>query len=152
MKKFDSRNDILDFAINAEQEAINFYAELFKKTNNEDMKDAYKEFILEEKSHKDKLMKLKIENKLAVIDEQKITNLKISDYLTEKVPHENMDYGESLLIAMNKEKAAYKLYSDLASITENEELKKIFLFLATEEAKHKLKFETEYDEIVLKNN
>jgi rubrerythrin len=40
MKKFDSRNDILDFAINAEQEAINFYAELFKKTNNEDMKDA----------------------------------------------------------------------------------------------------------------
>jgi rubrerythrin len=143
---------ILDFAINAEQEAINFYAELFKKTNNEDMKDAYKEFILEEKSHKDKLMKLKIENKLAVIDEQKITNLKISDYLTEKVPHENMDYGESLLIAMNKEKAAYKLYSDLASITENEELKKIFLFLATEEAKHKLKFETEYDEIVLKNN
>jgi len=152
MKKFNSITNILDFAIKTEQEAINFYSELFKKTSNDDMKEAYKEFILEEQSHKDKLLKLKSEGKLSGIDESKISDLKISDYLTKQEPHENMDYTESLVIAMDKEKAAYKLYSDLAKITENEELKKIFKFLATEEAKHKLKFETEYDEIILKDN
>jgi len=152
MKKFNSLNDILDFAINAEQDAINFYSNLYKITNNTDMKEAYKEFILEEQSHKDKLLKLKSEGKLFGIDESKISDLKISDYLTKQEPHENMDYTESLVIAMDKEKAAYKLYSDLAKITKDAELKKIFKFLATEEAKHKLKFETEYDEIILKEN
>lgn len=152
IKEFRTYNDILDFAINAEQEAINFYSELYKKTDNDDMKDAYKDFILEEKSHKDKLLNLKSEGKLSVISESKIRDLKISDYLTEKQATKNMDYSESLVIAMMQEKAAYKLYSDLAKITDDPELKELFLFLATEEAKHKLKFETEYDEVVLKEN
>ena len=151
MEKFNSTNNILDFAIKAEQDAINFYSTLYNKTSNANMKEAYKEFILEEKSHKDRLLKLKAEGKLSVI-ESKITDLKISDYMTEKEPHDDMDYVESLAVAMQKEKAAYKLYSDLAQITDNEELKKTFLFLAAEEAKHKLKFETEYDENVLREN
>jgi rubrerythrin len=53
---------------------------------------------------------------------------------------------------MNKEKAAFKLYSDLAKIAPNNEIREIFLSLAQEEAKHKLRFEIEYDDYVLKEN
>ena len=152
MEKFNSTDEVLDFAINAEQEAINFYSNLYNRTNNENMKLAYREFILEEKSHKDKLQKLKADGTLSGIELKKVTDLKISDYIVEQQIHDNMDYQESLVVAMLKEKAAYKLYTDLAEISDSEELKKMFKYLALEEAKHKLKFEIEYDDNVMQEN
>ncbi len=152
MKKFNSSDDILDFAIRAEQDAIDFYSKLYQTADNTNMKAAYKEFILEEQSHKEKLNKLKAEGKLSGIEIAKITDLKISDYLPEKTPHDDMDYQESLIVVMQREKAAYKLYSDLAEISDNEDLKTLFLVLAAEEAKHKLKFEVEYDDAVFLEN
>jgi len=53
---------------------------------------------------------------------------------------------------MKKEKASYRLYSDLAEQVDNEELKDTFLWLASEEARHKLRFEIEYDDLVLKED
>ncbi len=151
MKKFNSTNEILDFAIQGEQDAIDFYANLYKKAKHTHIKEAYKEYIAEEQSHKSKLQKLKAEGKLDII-ESKIVDLKISDYLTEQEPNDDMNYTEALIVAMQKEKAAFRLYSDLAELTDDVELKKTFTFLANEEAKHKLKFETEYDDNVLKEN
>jgi rubrerythrin len=52
----------------------------------------------------------------------------------------------------DKEKASYRLYSDLAEQVDNEELKDTFLWLAGEEAGHKLRFEIEYDDVVLKED
>ncbi len=152
MEKFNSTDEILDFAINAEQEAINFYSNLYNRTNSENMKLAYREFILEEKSHKDKLLKLKEEGTLSGIEIEKVTDLKISDYMVEKQIHDKMDYQDSLEVAMLREKAAYKLYTDLAEISDTEDLKTMFKFLAQEEAKHKLKFETEWDDNVNQEN
>ena len=152
MKKFNSSDEILDFAIKAEQDAIDFYSKLYQTADSTNMKAAYKEFILEEKLHKDKLKKLKVDGELSGIEIAKITDLKISDYLPEKNPHENMDYKESLVIAMQREKAAYKLYSDLAEIANTTDLTNLFLMLAAEEAKHKLKFEVEYDDSVFLEN
>lgn len=63
-----------------------------------------------------------------------------------------MTYQEALILAMKKEKAAFKLYHTLAAKAPNEDIKSIFLALAQEEAKHKLRFEIEYDEFVLTEN
>ena len=54
-----------------------------------------------------------------------------------------------ILLAMKKEKAAYRLYLDLAMVAEAEELTDLFLALAREEANHKLRFEIEYDKNIL---
>ncbi len=152
MKHFKSTNDILDFAINAEQEAIDFYTKMQKLSSTNDMKEAYSEMIKEEISHKSKLLKLKEQGCVLSTEETKITDLRISDYLLTKIPNEHMDYDELLIIIMKKEKTAYKLYTDLANIADNNDLRKTFLFLAAEEANHKLKFELEYDSFVLKDN
>jgi len=53
---------------------------------------------------------------------------------------------------MKKEKAAFRMYNDLASKAKKPELKALFLNLAQEEAKHKLRFEVEYDEHFLPEN
>jgi len=53
-------------------------------------------------------------------------------------------------LVMKNEEHSDKLYNDLQESCMNEDLKRLFKFLANEEAKHKLKFEKIYDEEILK--
>lgn len=151
MEEFKSINDILDFAIVSEQEAVDFYTKLSKQATNEAMKEVFLQFAKEEMGHKARLTNIK-EKQLFEFKEEKVTDLKIADYLVESEAKPDMTYQNFLIVAMNKEKAAFKLYSDLAKIAPNNEIREIFLSLAQEEAKHKLRFEIEYDDYVLKEN
>ena len=63
-----------------------------------------------------------------------------------------MDYQEALVVAMKKEKKAFKMYIDLAGATDDTNLQTVFMSLAQEEAKHKLRFEIEYDDFVMTEN
>jgi rubrerythrin len=63
-----------------------------------------------------------------------------------------MTYQEALLFAMKSEKAAFTLYTKLAEVADDAALARIFQSLAQEEAKHKLRFEVEYDDHVLEGN
>lgn len=151
MQEFSSIESILDFAIAGEQEAVEFYSGLSKQTNNQYMKDAFEQFASEEMVHKAKLLKVKeegVKNRF----EEKVKDLMISDFMVDVVATPDTTYQEALVIAMKKEKAAYKLYMSLAEKTTNTDLKNLFLGLANEEAKHKLRFEMEYDEFVLREN
>ena len=67
-------------------------------------------------------------------------------------PSADMTYREALVLAMKKEKAAFKLYLELSKRATTEDMKNIFLSLAQEESKHKLRFEIEYDEFILREN
>jgi rubrerythrin len=151
MEEFKSINDILDFAIASEQEAVDFYTKLSKQAANEAMKEVFLQFAKEEMGHKSRLTNIK-EKQLFEYKKEKVTNLKIADYLVESEAKADMTYQDFLIVAMNKEKAAFKLYSDLAKIAPNNQLRDIFLSLAQEEVKHKLRFEIEYDDYVLKEN
>jgi len=44
-----------------------------------------------------------------------------------------------------RQRAAFRLYTNLASVAKNKELRDTFLGLAREEAGHKLRLEIEYD-------
>ena len=63
-----------------------------------------------------------------------------------------MDYQQALIVAMKKEKEAFRMYSDLASVAQTAGLKELLLGLAQEEARHKLRFEVEYDDVILSEN
>jgi rubrerythrin len=84
--------------------------------------------------------------------ERKVLDLKIGDYLVDTEPCADMDYQDALIVAMKKEKKAFKMYTDLAEATDDENLQTTFLSLAQEEAKHKLRFEIEYDDYVMAEN
>ena len=151
MLQFESVDDILDFAIDNEEEAFRFYIDLSGKMKNPHMQKVFEDFAGEEKKHREKLVAVK-EGKLFVPDKEKITDLKISDYLVDVEEKPEMNYQEALILAMKKEKKAFQLYSDLVDTTDNENTKNIFLVLAQEEARHKLRLEIEYDEYVLKED
>jgi rubrerythrin len=152
MKDFESINEILDFAIKDELRASNLYADLAKRSRNKEIQKVFEQFSKEELGHKKKLEAIKSGNK-TVITVDKVQDLKIGDYLVEVNPsRDDLSYQEALIVAMKEEKAAFRLYSDLADKTDDPAAKEIFLMLAQEEAKHKLRFEIEYDDYILTEN
>jgi len=151
MDNFGSVDEALDFAIEREQEASDFYTHLAGKMERQGMSQVFRQFAREEMGHKAKLEAVKAGRTLAPAD-RRITDLKIGDYLVDVEPTEDMGYQQALTLAMKKEKAAFKLYSDMAAAAPSEDLETLFLGLAQEEAKHKLRFEIEYDDKVLQEN
>jgi rubrerythrin len=53
---------------------------------------------------------------------------------------------------MKREESAVKLYNDMAEKAQTPELQKLLKFMSQEEARHKLRLETEYDENVLRED
>jgi len=146
-----SIDEILDWAIAREQEAHDFYMDLAKKMDRPGMKEIFVQFAGEELGHRKKLAGVKAGKRL-LPSEAKVMNLKIAEYTVDVDPNEDLDYQKGLILAMKREKASFKLYTDLSSAVEEEELKQTFRALAQEEAKHKLRFEVEYDDVILAEN
>ena len=151
MREFTSINEILDFAIGEEQAAVDFYLQLADQSKNQQTKKVFSEYAEEEMRHKVKLIFIKESGNFKLPD-AKVRDLKIADYLIDVKPSANMSYQEALILAMKKEKAAFRMYIKLAEKAENPEVKSLFLNLAQEESKHKLAFEVEYDDYILKEN
>ena len=151
MKKFESVEELLDFAIKEEEDAAKFYKELAGKMDRPWMKDVFEQFSREEEGHKAKLQKVK-SGQIADLPKDKVLDLKIGDYLVAAEVSGDMDYQQALIVAMKKEKEAFRMYSDLASVAQTADLKEVLAGLAQEEAKHKLRFEVEYDDVILKEN
>ncbi len=151
MKEFKNVEEILDFAIRAEQEAVDFYSDLATRSNNEQIKKVFLEFAGEEMKHKSRLLVIK-EEKTLILTGKTVRDMKIADYLVDIVPKPDMIYSDALILAMKKEKSAFRLYSFLSEETTDPVMKGLFLTLALEESRHKLRFELEYDEYVLKEN
>jgi len=151
MKEFKTINDILDFAIMGEQEAVDFYTQLANQSKNPAIKKVFLEYAEEEMRHKAKLAGIKERNSFQMTG-AKVKDLKIADYLVDVKPSTKMTYQDALIFAMKKEKKAFMLYMKLADEAADPELKKVFLSLAEEESKHKLSFELEYDNYILREN
>ncbi|MEI8007208.1 MAG: ferritin family protein [Bacteroidota bacterium] len=151
MKEFKNITEILDFAIGEEQSAVDFYVQLAAQSKSQETKKIFHEFAEEEMRHKANLMKVKENGTLRMSDE-KVRDLKITEYLVDVKPSPKMDYQDALILAMKKEKAAFRMYTALAGRAEDPAVKQLLESLALEESRHKLRFEIEYDDVVLKEN
>ena len=151
MKQFNIVDDILDFAIANEIEAYKLYTGLATKMDNCTMKQVFLDFAAEEQGHR-KLLEDAKKGKTVNIGGENIADLKIAEYTVDVKPTPNMDYQAALILAMKKEKASFALYTDLAAATTEPAARKLFQSLAQQEAKHKLRFELEYDEVILKED
>ena len=147
----NSVDEILDYAIDQEQQAADFYANLAGRAEKAGMKAILLDFAEEEKRHKERLLAVK-NGEHELTPEQEVLDLKISDYLVEVDATDDISYQDALIVAMKRERAAYELYRDMAEKIPESSLREVFVGLAKEEARHKLFFESEYDERVLMDN
>ena len=146
--EFTTIEKILDYAISNEEKAAALYYELAEKVERPGMSEAFLHFAKEEEGHKARLLKIK-QGEIPAVIEQKVADLGITESMAEPKTAPNMTYQEALLFAMKAEKAAFILYTKLAEATSDAGLQRVFRGLAQEEAKHKLRFEIEYDDHVL---
>ncbi len=151
MKTFGSVDEILEFAISEEIGAKEFYLGLAGKAKSPAMKRLFEQFAAEEDGHRIKLEGVKTDKSLLPAHNQ-VTDLKIGDYLVAGEPSPDLGYQDALILAMSKEKAAFRMYLDLSAAATNSGLQGLFHSLAQEEANHKLRFEIEYDNEVMKEN
>lgn len=150
MSRWNSIDEILDYAIGEEKAAAEFYTQLAGQVKTPGMPQVFESFAQEELKHKARLETIKAGGTLRPAQQQ-VMDLKIADYVVDVAPGQDMSYQGALVLAMKKEKAAFKLYTDLAAAAGDENIRAIFLALAQEEARHKLRFEIEYDDMQVEN-
>ncbi len=144
-------NEIIDFAVEREKEAVEFYADLQGKALFEAQKEMLKELEDMEKGHVIMLENIRGKG-FSNIKEKEVVDLKISDYIVAVEPLPSMTYQDILIIAMKREEASTNLYKAMASRFTGTEAEKLFTRLAAEESDHKLRFEKLYDTEILKDN
>jgi len=147
----NSFEDVVKFAIAREEDAIQTYGRMSRKTQASGLKKMLLELQEEEKSHKQLLQDID-DSKIRNLVIKDVPDLKITDYLTKEPPDENMTIQDLLILAAKKEQEAITLYSCLADNAEDQKLKKLFQFLVQQEKGHKLKLEKEYDEHILEQD
>lgn len=150
MKKQKLYDEIIQFAIDKEQEAVDLYSDMARRTTTSSGKILFNELADMERGHKAKLENLDM-SYFSSQDLRPVADLKIADYLIDVTLTPESTYQDILLFAAKREKAAFNLYTDLAhAYSSVPDVKKIFEVLAQEEATHKLKLEREYDDNVYK--
>ena len=144
---FNSFEEILDFAIEREKQAVVFYQKLVDRETFPGSKQMLAEFVEEEKKHQLMLEDFKKGQRSIVEYKYKwIPDIKRSDYIVDMKYEPGMDFTEILRLAMKREEKALRLYNVLATKTDDADCIKLFKLLAQEEAKHKQSFETLYDD------
>ncbi|MCP4261655.1 MAG: ferritin family protein, partial [Planctomycetes bacterium] len=132
-----------DYAIAKETEAYHFYIELSRWVERAEVAKLFEQFSIVELQHKIRLEAIKAGE--VAIQEKEIGSLDIADSLEAAEPKVNLTYTEALVVAMQREKEAFRFYTNLAVICKDRGVKDILLKLAQEEAQHKLQLEIEYD-------
>lgn len=144
---FGSVDEILNFAIDREKEAVEFYASLAKEATRTSLKETFERFASEEEKHVSLLTDISgNKDKIDAYEFKTVTDLKISDYMVEIEYKEGMPMPEILKLSMKREEKAVKLYGEMADQTDHADAKKVFKILVQEESQHKLALESMYDD------
>jgi len=146
--KFSEFDDVIQFAIQREEEAAKAYGDMMERARDEAARKLLLDLQEDEKNHKrvlQGLTKLKVESSAF----KDVRDLKISDYLVEEPLGADMNFQDLLIFAAKKEKRAVELYKGLAEKAKSKEQKSLFEFLAKQEKSHKLRLELEYEKHVL---
>jgi hypothetical protein len=151
--QFQNLEEIIDFAIEKEKEAAEFYETAAKEASMSGVKEMLLEFADQERNHQHMLENIEdegIRKNLENYDWKWIKDIKRSDYMVDMNFQPGMAYNEILAIAMKREEKALALYNQLLEQARTDAQKKVFQLLCQEEAKHKQFLETRYDDYMAK--
>ncbi len=146
--KFSSFGDVIQFAVQREEEAARTYGRLLKLAKDLSARKLLEDLREDERNHKKILLGL-TELKMEAVASKDIRDLKITDYLVAEPLTPEMNFQDLLIFAAKKEKKAAELYQDLAKKAKTREQKRLFDFLVKQEKSHKLRLEIEYEKHVL---
>lgn len=146
---FQTFAEVIGFAVMREEESHAFYQNLAEKTTDPFLQSLFNNLAKEELRHKQVLLDLDtraLDSMLDKILEQQ-EDLGIAKHLEDVAPDPDMTFGDSLILAMQREDRAFELYSLLAAVSKDDDLGVLFLGLAKEEEQHRIKIEKTYQSL-----
>jgi rubrerythrin len=137
--------DILMVGVNRETEANIFYNIMSQYTEDPQVVEMCRQFAEEELIHKTNLELEILKLGRTVNNPPNISSSTPLDFMVDLSKVSHMDCGDLLVIAMNKEKEAFRFYLELYAMMDNPEFREVLMEMAEEEARHKLRFEIHYN-------
>jgi len=148
MHQPDSYEEILEFAIDREIDANQFYLALAERVDSTEMRKVFEDLAQEELEHKAKLeLELMKIGKTVKIRQSPATPQR-TYIVSDNQSLLDMDYKDMLMLGMEKEEAAFRIYVNLVPNAYDSESREVLLSLAQEEVRHKLRFQIELDMIM----
>ena len=135
-------SEVIEMAIQREENAITFYRELNNKIHDQSIKDTIEWITGEEKKHKAFLINYRDGRQGPdALKMRAAVNYEIAEHL-EEPPIETATGGADVfLMASHRELKSYKFYSGLAHLHPEGDLRTTLLKMASEELAHKEKME-----------
>lgn len=145
---FSTIQEIIQFAIDKEKDDQTFYRSAATLSQYPGIPSLFLELAAEEEKHQKLLEELPDPSTLPERSTP-VPDLKISDYLVDQKFHKDMKYQEVMILAMKNEEKSLKFYRAWEAQTQAPKEKKLFAYLGDQEAQHKYRLESIYDEKIL---
>ncbi len=146
MLQFKSIREILEFALAKEQSSYQFYTDLSYAVTNPACQGAFVALAREEARHIE-LIETELYKKGFTLKAP--TDLTSEGKTPEKLEMDEearqMDFLDVINLAIEKERASFRLYAELMAMTEEGEAREVFASLAEEEMRHMLQLERELE-------
>jgi len=140
-------NDLLEAAINDEIAAQQYYLEAMEKTSNAKLKEFFKSLASEEKGHERILSGVKemgIYDGSLPVDEDSVQKIEGAHIIPNEEPIVEMSLEKAMEVAMKKENKASEVYGQMEQTSTQEELKKLFSSLSSDERRHSIQIDEHY--------
>ncbi len=140
-------DDFLKLAIQLEISSQKFYQDAINKTSDREIQNFLRSLVDEEKSHEKILSSIRemgIYRVSTPVDQKTAMAIQQSNDLPFPELGARPTLTEIYRSALQRETRAQQLFQHLARVTENEDLKELFINLAEEELNHHRRIEKEY--------
>ena len=136
---------VVELAIKKEEEAYDFYMDLYSLVKAEDVKETMKFLAAEEQKHKKFLVEYR-DNAFGGegLRMTSVVDYKVAEHLEKPDPSKTFESKDAYLLAAHRELNAYNFYRALADIHPDGTVRDTLLRMANEELKHKEKVEYLY--------
>jgi rubrerythrin len=138
--------NILDRAIQSEVEAAQFYSNVAAKTANSFLQELFLGFSREEQKHR-RILEGFRSNPSAAIHFNPVSDFGVSETVPEPTLSLEMTPVNAIALAMKKEEAAMRGYTQLAEACQDSGQRTVFMELAAMERDHKSKMEAAFVDI-----
>lgn len=144
MLKFESIVEILRFARAKEQSSCQFYKDLSQTVSNPVSQGVFSALANEEERHAASI-EMEIYKLGHTVKPEKADEGGAEERLSVDEEAKNMGFLDAIEMAIEKERAAFRLYAELMGQTQEGEARQIFAELAEEEVRHMIRLEKEYE-------
>ena len=146
MLKFKTVEEILRFALDKEKWSCGFYCDLSKAVNDPIAQGVFTALAREEARH---ISAIEVEIfKMGYTLKSEEDDLLSPESKSQRTLDEdtrNMTFLDAIQLALSKEQTAFRLFMELMTMTENQEVRGVLMELAKEEMRHVIRLEEEYN-------